>query len=92
MNYTYYSDYFVEDGSYVKIKNITVGYSLPPAILNRLKLENFRIYFTGQNLLTLTKFSGLDPEFSNGDKNYGEYNFGDFPQTRLFSFGVELSF
>ena len=91
-NYSYYSDYFVEDGSYMKVKDITLGYTLPPSIVNRLKLEKFRIYFTGQNLLTFTKFSGLDPEFSNGVKNYGEYNFQDFPQTRLFSFGVELSF
>lgn len=91
-NYRYYSDYFIEDASYFKVKDITLGYSLPSSFLKRLRLENLRVYFTGQNLLTFTKFSGLDPEFSNGVKNYGEYNIFDFPQTRLFSFGVELNF
>ena len=92
LNYSSYSDYFVEDGSYMKIKNITLGYTLPKNLLNHFKIEKLRIYLTGQNLFTFTKFTGLDPEFSNDVKNHGLYTFSTYPQTKLYSIGLDLSF
>jgi len=91
-NYRTFSSYFVENGSYLKVKNIEVGYTLPKSILAKLKIESLRIYLTGQNLLTFTKFTGLDPEFSNDVKNYGLYNTNNLPQTKLFSTGIEITF
>lgn len=92
LNYSSYSDYFVEDGSYMKIKNISLGYTFPKNLLDHFKIEKLRIYLTGQNLLTFTKFSGLDPEFSNDVKNHGLYTNNTFPQTKLYSVGLDLSF
>ena len=92
LNYSSYSDYFVENGSYMKIKNITIGYTLPKNLLNHFKLEKLRIYITGQNLFTFTKFTGLDPEFANDVKNHGLYTFSTYPQTKLYSIGLDLSF
>ena len=92
LNYSSYSDYFVEDGSYMKIKNITLGYSLPKNLLDHFKIERFRIYLTGQNLFTFTKFTGLDPEFANDVKNHGLYTSSTYPQTKLYSIGLDLSF
>ncbi|MDO6438999.1 TonB-dependent receptor [Cyclobacterium sp. 1_MG-2023] len=89
-NYRYYSTYLVEDGSYMKIKNISIGYTFPKSILNSVGMDNLRIYLSGQNLFTFTKFTGLDPEFSNDVKNHGQYNTSTYPQTQLISFGLEL--
>ncbi|PWJ54481.1 TonB-linked SusC/RagA family outer membrane protein [Dyadobacter jejuensis] len=91
-NYAWYSSYFVENGSFLKVKNLSIGYTLPDAVANKLKLQKFRIYLTGQNLLTFTKFTGLDPEFSNDVKNHGLYGINTYPQTKLFSVGLDLSF
>jgi len=91
-NYAWYSSYFVENGSYLKVKNLSLGYTLPSALVNKLKLQKLRIYVTGQNLLTFTKFTGLDPEFSNDVKNHGLYGIDTYPQTKLYSVGLDLSF
>jgi len=91
-NYRFYSTYFVENGSYLKVKNISVGYNIPQFLLEKIKISKLRIYVSGQNLLTFTKFTGLDPEFGNDVKNHGLYGISMYPQTKLFSFGVEASF
>lgn len=91
-NYSWYSSYYVEDGSYLKIKNLALGYTVPASVTNRLKMNRIRVYVTGQNLITFTKFTGLDPEFSNDVKNHGLYGISMYPQTRLFSAGLELGF
>lgn len=100
-NYSQYSDYIVEDGSYLKLKNLTLGYTLPKKWLKKLYLNNLRFYVTGHNLLTFTKFSGLDPEFSGSDPAntgtnktaYSEYStIYTYPQTKMVSFGVDINF
>ncbi|MCE6992621.1 TonB-dependent receptor [Dyadobacter sp. CY323] len=91
-NYAWYSSYFVENGSYLKVKNLSLGYTLPENLVNKLKLQKLRIYVTGQNLLTFTKFTGLDPEFSNDVKSHGLYGIDTYPQTKLYSVGLDLSF
>ncbi|WP_170146698.1 TonB-dependent receptor [Maribacter vaceletii] len=58
------SSYYVEDGSYLRLKNIVIGYSLPNSLTQKLKLDKIRLYLQGKNLITLTDYSGLDPEVS----------------------------
>jgi hypothetical protein len=79
------SDRYIEDGSYLRIKNLTIGYSLPKSWLKKSHLSTARCYMTGQNLLTFTKYSGFDPEIGiNGIDN------NVYPVTRTFSVGINL--
>ncbi|HVK49854.1 MAG TPA: hypothetical protein VM488_18450 [Pseudobacter sp.] len=81
------SDRFVEDGSYLRIKNITLGYTLPRFIVQKAKMNSARVYISCQNLATFTKYTGFDPEVpSNGiDLNV-------YPVTRTISAGINISF
>ena len=81
------SDRFVEDGSYLRLKNVTLGYVLPRKWTEAIHMEQIRLYLSCDNLVTLTKYSGFDPEVSlNGlDNNL-------FPLSRTFSFGVNFNF
>jgi hypothetical protein len=94
-NYRQYSDYLVENGAYLKLKNLTVGYTLPKSWLSKMKISNLRIYVTGNNMLTFTKFTGLDPEFvpDNNDKTkqHSYYTRDRYPQTKLYSIGLDIS-
>ncbi|QDA61266.1 SusC/RagA family TonB-linked outer membrane protein [Hymenobacter jejuensis] len=81
------STYFIEDGSYVRLKNITIGYTLPRSIMSRLSATQFRLYVTAQNLVTLTKYSGYDPEVSSTGIDRGIY-----PQSRTLLGGVSIGF
>jgi TonB-linked SusC/RagA family outer membrane protein len=94
-NYTQYSDYLVENGSYLKLKNLTIGYSLPKSWLSKWKISNLRIYVTGNNLFTVTKFTGLDPEFvpdnSEKTKQHSYYTRDRYPQTKLYSIGLDIN-
>ena len=90
------SDRYVEDGSYLRIKNITLGYSLPKSLLKKAKIENVRAYVNIQNLYTFTKYSGYDPEVGASTQDsqgltYGLDN-GRYPSPTLYSFGVSLTF
>lgn len=92
-NYSTYSDYFIEDGSYLKLKNVTLGYTFPRKWTGKAGINRLRIYVTGSNLLTFTKFSGLDPEFAGAAKTaYGVYYGSTYPQTRMVALGVDISF
>lgn len=84
---------FVEDGSYLRIKNLQLGYSLPQNLLNKMHLQKFRIYVAAQNLLTITDYSGLDPEIGTvgGALELG-IDQGFYPQSRIFLSGVNISF
>lgn len=81
------SDRFIEDGSYLRIKNVTLGYTLPRSIAQKAKMSSARIYLSCQNLATFTRYTGFDPEVpSNGiDLNV-------YPVTRTISAGINLSF
>ena len=92
-NYSRYSDYFIEDGSYLKLKNVTLGYTFPRKWTRKAKIDRLRIYVTGSNLLTFTKFTGLDPEFAGAAKTaYGVYYGSTYPQTKMVALGIDLSF
>lgn len=88
-NYSRVSDFYVEDGSYLRLKNMTIGYTLPSSLTHNLKMTRIRLYITADNLLTFTKYSGFDPEIGldNGGIDTGRY-----PQARTFIFGTSFSF
>lgn len=82
------SDFYVEDGSYLRLRNITLGYSLPKSITNKIKAGSIRVYVTSNNLFTITNYSGFDPEI--GMDNYG-LDTGRYPQARSFLFGLSVN-
>ncbi len=88
------SDRFIEDGSYARLKNLTLGYSLPKTLSQRAHLSTVRVYVQGQNLFTATDYSGLDPEvntFSGSNTALGT-DFLTFPQARTITGGISLGF
>ncbi|MDP4208661.1 MAG: TonB-dependent receptor [Bacteroidota bacterium] len=90
-NYTKFSDLYVEDGSFIRLKDIQLGYSLPKKVISRLKLSNLRFFISAQNILTLTKFSGVDPETSFSPMSYGFQEYS-YPVLKTCFFGINLSF
>jgi hypothetical protein len=88
------SDRFVEDGSYMRIQNITIGYNLPKALIAKAKLASARLYFSAQNLKTFTKYSGYDPELGafNGSISYMNVDDGHYPNPRTFTIGGNFEF
>ena len=86
------SSRFVEDGSYLRVKNLTFSYLLSQRLAERLKLRSTRIYVSAQNLLTFTNYSGMDPEVNyTGDSNLLRgTDFFTYPQARSFSVGINL--
>ena len=97
-NYNAISDRFVEDGSYTRLKNFTLGYTLNNTAINEY-VSKFRIYISGQNLITLSDYSGLDPEIGNPlTNNGGSRSFelgidrGNYPQPKSLLLGVQLTF
>ncbi len=86
------SSYFVEDGSYMRMKNIQLGYSLPAGLLQKVKTKQVRLYVGAQNLFTITKYSGLDPEMGSTDPKLMGIDQGYFPQARTWMFGINAKF
>ena len=87
---------YLEDGSYLRLKNVTLGYTLPAKLLKKLHMKDCRVFVSCDNLYTLTRFSGVDPEVSiagNLDSNppAGTYN-SNYPKYRYYSLGVNLKF
>ncbi|MCI1186991.1 TonB-dependent receptor [Hymenobacter sp. DH14] len=89
-----YSDRFIEDGSYVRLKNLTLAYNLPTSLIKHAALSNLRLYVTGQNLVTWTHYSGYDPEVSSDPfSTTGQgRDFGVYPQSRTYTVGLNASF
>jgi TonB-linked SusC/RagA family outer membrane protein len=93
---TQFSSYYLEDGSFLKMRSLILGYTIPSAKLSRLGIDKFRIYLQGANLFTATKYTGLDPELVNSDlnnnTNFG-IDFGNYPNNQKnYNIGVNLSF
>ena len=90
------SDRYIEDGSYLRVKNITLGYTFPKQLIKHIGLENLRVYCNIQNLWTITGYKGYDPEIgaSTSDMNgyvYGLDN-GRYPSPTVYSFGLNVTF
>jgi TonB-dependent starch-binding outer membrane protein SusC len=106
-NYNNPSSYFVENGAYIKLKNLQIGYSFSSTAMERLKIRGARIFVMGNNLLTVTKYSGLDPEVGSaysqaavsgyvgtsvGVTTRGLDAVPQYPQTRIYSGGIDINF
>jgi len=94
------SDRFIEDGSYLRLKSLTLGYSLPETVTKKFKINSLRFYVGGKNLLTFTKYSGYDPEVGADNGKYNLFRGIDeltpwgltFPNTKEVYFGAQLTF
>lgn len=87
-----FSSQFVEKGDFIKIKNITLGYTLPESISQRLKIRNLRVYGSIQNLFTITSYSGLDPEATLGSPLTQGVDWGSYPNSRNYLLGLGFTF
>ena len=91
------ADYLVEDGSFLRLQTLRVGYNLPPKVLDALKLKSAKVYFTGNNLALFTKYTGYDPEVTSNQVD-GRYPFvqgfdyGAFPRPKTYMVGFNLQF
>lgn len=89
-----FSNRWIEDGSYLRLKNITLGYQLPKTLMSKVSLRSCRVYATAQNLWTLTRYSGYDPEASAFNNSVAQIGIdqGTYPQYRAFIFGLNVGF
>lgn len=93
------SSYYVEDGSFLKLKNLIIGYTFPKSMLEKATISNLRLYLQAENVLTITKYNGLDPEIMNMETGAGSgadlrrgLDAGGWPTTMRFMFGVNFEF
>lgn len=90
-----FSDYFIENGDFFRLQSLTVGYSLPAALLQKMGLSRLRLYVTGENLFCITGYKGIDPEVSVPDNvlnSPGIDFFNSYPRPRTFSVGLNVGF
>lgn len=87
------SDLFIEKGDFLRLKNLTVGYTIPSDITDKIGLSRLRLYVTGQNVFTITGYSGFDPELGLTDGNLQQnVDFAQFPQARTYLLGANIGF
>ncbi|TLX71673.1 TonB-dependent receptor [Labilibacter sediminis] len=88
------SDRWVEDGTYLRIKNITLGYTLPESFTQKLRIGSARIYATGTNLFTFTNYTGFDPEAnnSNGSDTFAGVDLASYPSQKTYTIGLDIKF
>ena len=91
------SDYYVEDGSYLRLNQLQVGYNLPQSMMDNWGIGGIRVYLQAQNLFTITNYSGLDPALSSASNDdlgdlWNGYDFGQYPNSRVISFGINAQF
>ena len=92
------SSRFLEDGSYLRLKNLQIGYTIPARVLDMAKISSTRVYLSGTNLLTFTKYSGLDPEMTVSDNSKDEgarsngIDWGTYPSAMTIMFGIDITF
>ncbi len=90
-NYAF-SDRFVEDGSYVRIQNLSIGYTFPQHWMKKIWVSNLKIYANFANLYTFTKYSGFDPEVGTPTAGLTGIDSGRYPSPRVYTVGVNLTF
>jgi len=83
---TQFSSRFIEDGSFLRLRNVTVSYALPSSVLDKVGMRSARVYFQGQNLATWTKFQGFDPESSNNITQ------AEYPNPKTLTVGIDIGF
>jgi TonB-linked SusC/RagA family outer membrane protein len=85
------TDYYIEDGSYLRLKTLQLGYTIPQSVTSKLKINSIRVYLQGVNLFTFTKYSGLDPEIGGSDLNFGT-DMGNYPLVKQYLVGLNVNF
>jgi hypothetical protein len=86
------NSFYVESGSYLRLQNISLGYTLPSSLLDRIKMTRLRVYVSTNNLFTITGYSGLDPAVGGAaDTNFG-IDVGNYPMTRSYTAGLNIGF
>ncbi len=90
-NYTP-SDHFIQDGSFLRIRNVVLGYTMPANWSNKIYMQKIRLYVKADNLYTLTKFTGYTPEIGSGDVLSAGIDYGIYPITAVYSIGINLNF
>ena len=91
------SDFYVKNGSYMRLKDVRLSYNVPQHLVSKLRLQGLQAYISAYNLLTFTKYNGLDPEVgrnsgSESNNLYMGVDHGNYPQARNFTFGLNLTF
>jgi TonB-linked SusC/RagA family outer membrane protein len=88
------SSTWIENGSYLKLRNFTVGYTVPARLTDRFTLSRIRLYISAQNLFTISKYSGPDPEIGiqQGNANFSGVDNGIYPSSRFYTFGLNVTF
>jgi len=86
------SDKFIQDGSFSRLRNVTLGYTLPSGLTKKIAINQLRIYIKGSNIYTFTKFTGYTPEIGSSDVLSNGIDYGTYPVTSVYSFGINLTF
>lgn len=87
-----FSDLYVEDGSYLRIRNMQIGYSFPQSMINKIGLGQLRVYVSADNLCTITGYSGFDPEVAGSNDLSAGVDIANYPIPRTFSLGINVQF
>jgi hypothetical protein len=82
---------WIEDGSFIRLKTLSLGYTLPSALTKKIQMERLRVFFTGSNLLTFTRYSGYDPDVVGGGLGSGT-DASAYPNPRILTFGINAAF
>ncbi|MBC7888256.1 MAG: TonB-dependent receptor [Ferruginibacter sp.] len=88
----YASSLWLEDGSYLRVRDITLAYDFTPALVKRLKISSLQLYISAQNLITITNYSGYDPEVANSSATINGWDRGNYPSTKSITGGVKVNF
>ena len=86
------SDKFVQNGSFTRLRNVMLGYTLPSSLTKKILINQLRIYVKGSNIYTLTRFTGYTPEIGSADVLSNGIDYGTYPVTAVYSFGINLMF
>ncbi len=89
---TWVSSYYVEDGSFVRLKNLSLGYTFDSPKLRKAKISSIKLNINADNLFVITKYSGLDPDVSSSNPLFTGFDRLSYPKARTFTFGVSMTF
>lgn len=87
-----FSSYYVEDGSFFRLRNVQIGYTFSDELLDKIKMQSLRIYVAGNNLVTLTEYQGFDPDVGSSSALSAGVDYGIYPQARTIMGGINLKF
>lgn len=91
-NYRGFTDYWLEDGSFIRLRNVSLGYTIPKKVTEKINVSRFRVYVASQNPLTITKYKGYDPEVGNNGVSTRGIDKGTYPVSNQFRLGLQIDF